>query len=61
MSNLLTTKQLSERWGITEHGLRKRRMQGSGPQYVKLGEGRNAPIRYRVEDIEKYEKENLYK
>jgi hypothetical protein len=36
-------------------------MQGSGPQYVKLGEGRNAPIRYRVEDIEKYEKENLYK
>lgn len=58
MPQFLTTKQLSERWQINQDTLRQWRVSQIGPAYVKLGDGRGAPVRYRSEDIEKFEQEN---
>ena len=48
--------QLAKRWGIAQKTLENWRWRGEGPAYLKLG-GR---ILYRVEDIERYEVENLH-
>lgn len=55
MSDILTTKQLAERWGVSEGTLHNQRSKGTGPVFVKLGNGRNASVRYRLEDIKQYE------
>lgn len=55
---LLTTKDLTERWKLKDNTLRTWRMQGKGPAYIRLGESTSSQIRYRLSDIEKYEKEN---
>jgi len=57
--NHLTTAQLAERWQMDEKTLSNWRQQGRGPKYIKLGEGRTANVRYRLEDIEAFEKTNL--
>lgn len=57
---LLTTHELAERWKVSDNTLRKWRVQGTGPSYVKFGEGRAADVRYRIEDVEAWEKQNLY-
>jgi hypothetical protein len=58
MPQLLTTKQLCERWQITQDTLRQWRVSENGPAYIKLGDGRAAPVRYKLEDIEAYERQN---
>ena len=58
MAQLLTTKQLCERWQITQDTLRQWRVSDNGPPYIKLGDGRAAPVRYKLEDIEAYERQN---
>lgn len=60
MSLLLTPKELCERWKVADNTLRKWRVANSGPNYIKLGDGRNSEVRYRVEDIEAFEKNNRF-
>lgn len=59
-SPYLTTNELADRWGISSMTLRKWRWQGSGPAYIKLGESRNAEVRYHIDDVERYEANNTY-
>lgn len=56
----LTTDQLSKRWGLSANRLRQWRVEGKGPAFIKLGSGPKAPVRYRLEDVEEYEKDNYY-
>lgn len=60
MSNLLTPKELAARWKVQVGTLRKWRYLDTGPTYIKMGDGRNSQIRYRVDDIVKYEKDRLF-
>lgn len=48
----LTSKQLAQRWGISEGTLRNYRWRGCGPAYVVLN-GRT--VRYSVSGVERYE------
>ena len=57
MSELLTTKQLAERWDMSQGTLSNKRSKGQGPAYIKLGEGRTSKVRYRLEDIKQYERD----
>lgn len=45
---LLTPAQVSEWTQLDEQTLANMRWRKSGPAYVKLGDGRSAPVRYRV-------------
>lgn len=51
---LLTTEQLAQRWNMAIGTLVNWRSQGKGPPYFHLSEGEL--VRYRIEDIENYEK-----
>lgn len=53
---LLTPKELAQRLKVTDGTLRKWRVFGSGPKFIKLGEGSKAPVRYRIEDVEAFER-----
>ena len=57
---LLTPKELSERWKVADNTLRKWRVANIGPNYIKLGDQRNSEVRYRLEDIEAFERSNRY-
>ena len=50
-SKFLTEKRLAIRWCVSERSLQKWRLEGCGPEYVKIG----AAVRYSVAVIEKYE------
>ena len=60
MSKLLTPTELCDRWKVAPNTLRKWRVAYIGPTYIKLGEGRNSEVRYRLEDIEAFEKTNRF-
>jgi hypothetical protein len=51
---LISTKELSQRWDIPESTLRYWRCAGTGPPYVKLG-GR---IKYDLADVDRYIRAN---
>lgn len=55
---LLTPEQLAERWQVSTGTLENQRVKKSGPPYIKLGGGRSAPVRYRLADVETYERGN---
>jgi hypothetical protein len=52
----LTPAALAERWHIHPTTLSNWRMQGRGPAYVKLGEGRNTRVLYPVDAVKAYER-----
>lgn len=52
---LLTSKELADRWQMTEQTLRQWRLANKGPRYIKLGDNKKAAVRYLLEDIEKWE------
>ena len=55
---LLTTKELAARWKRSADALRQDRVREEGrrgPPFIKLGPGRNAPVRYRLADVLAYE------
>ena len=60
MAQLLTPKELCERWKVADNTLRKWRVANVGPAYIKLGEGRNSEVRYRIDDVEAFEKSNRF-
>lgn len=49
----LRESQLAARWGVTTRTLQNWRAAGKGPPFLDLGIN---TIRYRLEDIEAYEK-----
>lgn len=56
MSDLFDQKQLASRWQMHPRTLENWRQQKKGPPYFKLHSGPKAPVRYRLEDIEAYER-----
>jgi hypothetical protein len=55
----LSSKQLALRWDLADNTLRKWRVDGIGPQYIKLGFGRCSGIRYRLADVLAYEQQGM--
>jgi hypothetical protein len=53
-SVLYTTKELSALLKIPEQTLRQWRCAGLGPDYIKLGTGPRAAVRYTLKDVEDY-------
>lgn len=60
MATYLTTDELAKRWSIATNTIRRWRTEGMGPSFVKLGSGIRSAVRYRLEDIEAYERDNYY-
>jgi hypothetical protein len=56
MNKLITEKTLGVRWDYSPATLRKWRVQGTGPAYIKLPTG---GIRYDLETIEEDERTGL--
>lgn len=57
MNETLDQRQLAARWNMNPRTLENWRQQGRGPKFFKLHNGPKAPVRYRMEDIVNYEKE----
>jgi helix-turn-helix protein len=57
----LTTDEAAERLGTTPGTLRKWRQLGCGPAYIKgdREQGRKTLVRYRVADLEAWERKQL--
>ncbi len=53
--DLLTQKQVAQRWALSERTLERWRCTGEGPVYVKLG----CSVRYRIADIEAFEQAGI--
>ncbi len=54
---VLQELELAQRWGIAVTTLQKWRQKSVGPKFLKLSSG----VRYPIESIEEYERENLRK
>lgn len=54
MSNTLTTEEASEYLKIAAYTLARWRATGKGPVYLKLGESKISPVRYRKEDLDRW-------
>ncbi len=52
----LTTKQLSLRWGVSVHTLKKWRITSRGPCFFKIGKKINSKVFYKIKDIKNWEK-----
>lgn len=52
----LTQRELAKRWNKSEGTLERFRSEGIGPRFLKIG----GTVRYRLEDIEAYERDCLY-
>lgn len=50
----MTERDLARRWQVSPGHLSNQRSAGDGPPYIKLGKA----VRYRIDDIEKYERAN---
>ena len=54
--HLITPAQLALRWGLSLNTLSQWRAAGTGPAYLRLGDGERPRIRYRMSDILAYER-----
>lgn len=57
LDDVLTLKQLAERWGLKIGTLRNWRRAGKGPVSIPLGSGPRARRVYRVADVLAYEEQ----
>lgn len=55
--NHLTTDQLADRWQMSSGTLRNWRQNKKGPKWIKMGKGKRAPVRYRMNDVLDYEQQ----
>ena len=53
---LLTPNELAERLKIHPGTLRRWRMDGEGPRWIKLGDTQSSAVRYELKDVEAWEK-----
>lgn len=51
-NELLTPDQVSEILKVTVGTLENWRFKGYGPKYIKLGNTRRSPVRYRRKDVD---------
>jgi phage terminase Nu1 subunit (DNA packaging protein) len=51
----LTPVQLGQRWKMSTNTLQNWRVQGLGPKFVKMGEGRSSRVLYHLDDVLTYE------
>jgi predicted site-specific integrase-resolvase len=51
----LTSKELGRRWNMSFRSLERWRVRGKGPPYIRI----NGRCRYRLEDIEAFEREHM--
>jgi excisionase family DNA binding protein len=56
MSNLLTVKEVSRRLRVSPEKLRRWRVQGEGPRYVRIG---HRSLRYPEAEVEKFIQDKL--
>lgn len=54
MTIFLTDRDLRERWKCSRSTLRRWRLTGKGPPFVKI----NGQIRYKLSDVQKFEAAN---
>jgi hypothetical protein len=54
--HLITPAQLAVRWSMTLATLSQWRSAGTGPEYLRRGDGKRPRIRYRMGDILAYER-----
>jgi hypothetical protein len=50
----LTEKEASEIIGLSVHWLRRKRWEGDGPRFLKLGPGSKSAIRYMPADLQDF-------
>jgi predicted DNA-binding transcriptional regulator AlpA len=53
-SVLLHERETAELLGMSVHWLRRKRWEGDGVPFIRLGDGSKGAIRYRLEDIDRY-------
>ncbi|WP_231671392.1 helix-turn-helix transcriptional regulator [Ralstonia pseudosolanacearum] len=53
----MTQRDLAIRWGRAESTIARYRSDGVGPRFLKIG----GAVLYRLEDIEHFEQESLYR
>lgn len=51
---LLTTVEAARVLQLSPRSLERYRVSGEGPMYVKIGPGKNAPVRYRAGDLDNW-------
>lgn len=51
----LSPSHLSKRWDMSTKTLANKRSNGTGPAYIKVGEGKGARVRYPLKGIKAYE------
>jgi hypothetical protein len=56
---MLKPSEVAKRLQIKEGTLRTWRMEKRGPAYIKLGQSKNSAVRYRLEDVEAWERSNV--
>ena len=54
--HLITPAQLALRWGLNLNTLSQWRAAGTGPKFIRLGDGERPRIRYRMSDVMEYER-----
>lgn len=56
MSELLTDREVAQKLGMAPASLRRWRVNGQGPRFIKLGrpQAPGAPVRYRQEDLDEW-------
>jgi predicted DNA-binding transcriptional regulator AlpA len=53
----LTENQVSKRWQLSTKTLQLWRAKGWGPKFIKYGPGIRGLVRYRLSDIEEWERQ----
>ncbi|HEY9678869.1 MAG TPA: helix-turn-helix domain-containing protein [Drouetiella sp.] len=48
---LLTQEQVAQMFGVSAKWVERKRSEGGGPAYVKLGTGLRAPVRYNLQTV----------
>ncbi|MGI9274578.1 MAG: helix-turn-helix transcriptional regulator [Endozoicomonas sp.] len=51
MKKVLNSKELAQRWSVSERTLERWRCEGKGPRYIKI----SGCVRYLISDIENME------
>jgi len=57
---LLRSTEAAKEIGIKDQTLRKWRLLGKGPRYIRLGVGATSPVAYRREEIERWLESQTY-
>lgn len=54
----MSTRELAERWNMSEATLRAWRFRGFGPPFIRPSGRKSGSVRYRLSDIEEWERKN---